>query len=266
MQLVEALPVDLAMRILRSAPGDVERKLSLAPPSLVSLIVLAECPGLSAACMLPSECPNRGDALPRVEFCFDLGRNAQNFSNDAENSDSSPQHRRHDSNDSGSSDASDTRAIPPLDTHMRDTDDDKCSPKHLRRNYVPPLRTFPAAGAAGDQIWVQSDEVSAANVNKGLFSVEKRPSTISCEFVARSRVLQDLRVRLPQGACIVFGADSGAVEMRSVKFQGVAEMHHIVVLGHVHCLCLDWCRPAQITCIHTSKHCLCMERPKCWQV
>lgn len=188
MQVVEGLPADLTMEVLRSAPGSFKHKLTHLPDSLKPLATLAECPGLASACMLPSECPDTASSLPEVEFCFDMNRTDQNGAVEAA-----------------------------VDTVMHDNNIHEGGNSRQSSHSISSLRE----SAAGESIWVHTDEVSENNVDTGLFSMHQRPGTVVCKLVARSRTIKDVRICLPQGACVVFGGHSGAVHMKSVKFQGV---------------------------------------------
>ena len=56
-EVLEQLPTDLAMEVLRNAPTSLVNQLRQLPSSLRSLAALAHFPVLAASCMLPSECP-----------------------------------------------------------------------------------------------------------------------------------------------------------------------------------------------------------------
>ena len=76
-QVLEDLPTDLAMEVLRRAPGSLASKLQQLPPALRSLAALASCLGLPAACMLPSArvgTPPDQPKLPEMCLCVDTSR------------------------------------------------------------------------------------------------------------------------------------------------------------------------------------------------
>ena len=53
--MLEALPVDVAMDVLRSMPGSFLGNFTSLPQALKPIAALAEHPGLAAACLLSTE-------------------------------------------------------------------------------------------------------------------------------------------------------------------------------------------------------------------
>lgn len=71
-EVLEQLPTDLAMEVLRNTPTSLVKQLRQLPSSLRSLAALAHFPALAASCMLPSECPVAvSGELPMVTLCID---------------------------------------------------------------------------------------------------------------------------------------------------------------------------------------------------
>jgi hypothetical protein len=222
-QVVESLPADQAMEVIRSAPGDFKHKLTHLPDSLRALAALAQCPGLATACKLPGECPASAHTLPQIEFCFDLGCSSHGSSTAAPVA------------GPGTATAS--------DTHMQ-VDDCSNNQHYITNNTAPgsiDIRgdsskggELNQLGTAAKAIWVCADEVSENNVEHGLYTLQPRAgTTVVCRFVARTFLLQDVTIELPQGACIVFwgGGSAGTLTMKRVKFQGTPRCH----LHRLHC-------------------------------
>jgi hypothetical protein len=77
MQVLEDLPTDLAIKVVRKAPGTVAEKLQQLPTSCRHLAALGSCPGLDAACMRACELPDTRPSLaylPVVNLCFDTSQ------------------------------------------------------------------------------------------------------------------------------------------------------------------------------------------------
>lgn len=74
--MLEALPVDLAMEVLRSMPGSFLSNFSHLPPALQPIAALADYPALAAAFMPPVEGLHTDAALPTVMLCVDINPDA----------------------------------------------------------------------------------------------------------------------------------------------------------------------------------------------
>ena len=73
-QVLDQLPTDLAIEVLRCAPGTISSQLRRLPQSLSSLVALAMFPALAAACTLPSDRPGAASDLPTLTLCVDVGQ------------------------------------------------------------------------------------------------------------------------------------------------------------------------------------------------
>ena len=76
-QVLDQLPTDLAIEVLRCAPGTISSQLRRLPQSLSSLVALAMFPALAAACTLPSDRPGAASDLPTLTLCVDVGQARQ---------------------------------------------------------------------------------------------------------------------------------------------------------------------------------------------
>lgn len=76
MHILEELPAELAIEVLRCAPIGLTSQLRQLLPHrlLISLVVLAACPGLAACCKLPSDCCNATPDAPTLTLCVDVGQ------------------------------------------------------------------------------------------------------------------------------------------------------------------------------------------------
>ena len=72
--VLDELPADLAIEVLRCAPGTISSHLRQLPQSLSSLVALAAFPALAAACTLPSGCTGASSDLPTLTLCVDVGQ------------------------------------------------------------------------------------------------------------------------------------------------------------------------------------------------
>ena len=72
--VLDQLPTDLAMKVLRCAPGTLSSQLRQLPQSLRSLVALVACPTLAAACTLPRNCTVDASDLPTLTLCVDVGQ------------------------------------------------------------------------------------------------------------------------------------------------------------------------------------------------
>ena len=235
--MVEELPADLAMEIIRSAPGTFYEKLTRLPPALRPLAALAQCPGLAAACMLPSECAGTSSSLPNVDLCFDVQhslKSAESRAADAvmRNADVARGVTATDTNTGGDSDSDSDSEAASIHTCRRVGEDGAVSSEER-----------PSQSDAGERLWVAVEEVSESNVDDGLFTLQRRAGTVVCQLVARSCTLKDSAIFLPEGSCMVFRPGSSSVHMKGMKFQGVARhgalMHS---LGH---FCRECCGLAE---------------------
>lgn len=79
MQVLQAMPTDLAMEVIRKAPGKIPSKLNQIPESLRSLAALASCPGLATVCKLPKNPlnPEKIPDTPALRLCVDCSQEQQ---------------------------------------------------------------------------------------------------------------------------------------------------------------------------------------------
>lgn len=71
LQVLEALPEDLAIVVLLSSPATLESKVVQLSSSLRPLAVIAEIPGLAADCSLVRQCSGASLELPVLSVCVD---------------------------------------------------------------------------------------------------------------------------------------------------------------------------------------------------
>lgn len=74
LQVLECLPVDTAVQVLRGAPGTFLRNFVHLPHALKPVAALAEYPALAATCMLPVDGLDTDPNLPFVALCVDTSR------------------------------------------------------------------------------------------------------------------------------------------------------------------------------------------------
>ena len=74
--VLDQMPTDLAIEVLRCAPGTISSQLRQLPQSLSSLVALAAFPALAAACLLPSDHPGAASDLPTLTLLWKWARPA----------------------------------------------------------------------------------------------------------------------------------------------------------------------------------------------
>ena len=72
--LLEQLPTELAIEVLRCAPQTLSSQLRQMPHCLSSLAALAACPGLAACCTLPIDCHHASRDAPTLILCVDVAQ------------------------------------------------------------------------------------------------------------------------------------------------------------------------------------------------
>ena len=72
--MLDQLPTELAIEVLRCALGRMCYQLRRLPQSLSSLVALAAFPPLAAVCTLPSDCTAGSSDVPTLTLCVDVGQ------------------------------------------------------------------------------------------------------------------------------------------------------------------------------------------------
>ena len=72
--VLDQLPTDLVIEVLRCAPGTISSQPRRLPRSLSSLAALAAFPAPAAACTLPCERQGAASDLPTLTLCVDVGQ------------------------------------------------------------------------------------------------------------------------------------------------------------------------------------------------
>lgn len=194
--VLEDLPTDLAMEVLRRAPGTLPSKLQQLPHHQRPLAALACCQGLPAACMLPpAHCADRAAVsadtpklpddsnvhapkLSEVFLCIDTSREPSPPGGSALEMSESQVVARHDA----VVDVAASADVAPVD----------------------------------GEIWVHNESVAKHDCS--LFSLQRRPGMLTCRLRARACALRNVAVLLPAGSCFVLGA--GALDLHGISFKG----------------------------------------------
>ena len=206
--VLEDLPTDLAMEVLRRAPGTLPCKLQQLPRHLRPLAALACCQGLPAACMLPpalyaqhvapaTDPPKVPDAsnlhtpkLPEVSLCIDTSREPP----------------------------------PPGGSALEMSESEVV----VRHDAAADLAVSADVAPADSEIWVHNESVAKHDCS--LFSLQRRPGMLTCRLRARAGSVRNVAVVLPAGSCLVLGA--GALDLHGVSFKGAVPPQSPLVWKH----------------------------------
>lgn len=180
--MLEELPDDLTLEVLRTARGTFNEMFAQLPPALQPLAVLAECPGLPA-CFSPA--PHSAEAaleldLPVMSVCVDTTQ--QSSSGD----------------DASGLDAPDGDAEAP---------DDDAEPIN-DMSYV-----------AKAQLWLRELQ-DTKDEDMLTYALRRRAGTTACRLLAKLWSLQSTTITLPQDTRVVFGPGCAAVHLSHITFQG----------------------------------------------